>query len=59
MAQTEQVYDFVGEIIHETELASLFLIDDEEFWIPKSVYQDNRDGSYTVPEKWAIKEEMV
>ena len=50
------------EILAETEMAILFLIDDEEKWIPKSQIHNDPEGSggeVEVSEWFAIKEELV
>lgn len=50
------------EIVAETEMAILFLIGDEEKWIPRSQIHndpDGPDGEVEVSEWFAIKEELV
>lgn len=51
----DKLYDFAAEKRHETDKATLIFDGEKEYWIPKSLLQDNNDGTYTVPEWWAIK----
>lgn len=45
----KELYDFEAEIIHETD----------KVWFPKSILEDNGDGTFTCPEKFAIEKEIV
>jgi hypothetical protein len=48
------------EIIHETEKAVLFLIDDKEVWLPRSVIEIDSDiKAITLPERMAIDKGLV
>lgn len=49
-----------------TRDAILFVIDDREVWVPRSlivdgesIYDDEEDGSFEVPEWWAEKEGLI
>ena len=55
----KELYDFAGHIKHETP--SGLLIDDglDKYWLPKSLTQDNGDGTFTIPEWLAIEKEMI
>lgn len=55
-SQSQRLFDFAGKKEHETPKA--MLIDhggDEAIWIPKSIVEDNGDGTFTVPEWYAIE----
>lgn len=49
------------ELLHQTEKAWLFLMEDnKEQWIPKSLGELDEDAkTVTVPEYWALKEELI
>lgn len=48
------------ELIHETELAWLMLIEDQEVWLPKSQCEfDEDDGTVLVPEWLAVEKGLV
>lgn len=52
--------DFAAVKVNETEAA--ILVDhggDEPAWFPKSVIEDNGDGTFTVPEWWAKEKGVV
>lgn len=52
--------DITANLIHETEMA--YLLDDGcgvRAWVPKTCCEDNRDGSWTMPERIAIDKEFV
>jgi len=52
---SEKLYDIECEIIATTEKA--IRIDDgkDKHWLPKSLVEDNRDGTITLPE-WLAQE---
>lgn len=55
-----KLYDFAGEIVHETELALLIDCGEKQpIWFPKSIVEDNGDGTFTVPERWAKDKGIV
>lgn len=56
----DQLYDFEAKIVHQTPKA--FLLDvgnDEPIWMPKSIVQDNNDGTFTIPENYAKEKEII
>ena len=54
------LYDFAAILKHETEKAVLLDCGlEESVWFPKSVIQDNGDGTWTVPERFAIEKGLV
>lgn len=59
MSTSERLYDFAGEQHHETDAALLIFDGQNEYWFPKLHIQDNRDGTYTIPEWLAIKKGLV
>lgn len=58
MAKSE-LYDFSGQIRHETEKAYLIFDGTKEVWLPKAQTQDNGDGTFTIPRWLAEKKELV
>ena len=55
-----KLYDFSAVLVHETEKASLLDCGQgEPIWFPKSVTEENGDGTWTVPERWAIDKGIV
>lgn len=55
----KETTDFECEVKHETDKAWLMLINDEEYWIPKSVSEyDEETGKITVDTWWAKKNEL-
>ncbi len=49
MSREDKVVDLVATFVRETSKAECWNIDDVEHWFPKSVLQDNEDGTITVP----------
>lgn len=41
----------ISKVVHETELAFLFLVDDQEIWFPKSQIIDPAEDDISVGEK--------
>ena len=57
---SDRLYDFAATKIHSTENAVLLDCGlDEPVWFPKSVIEDNGDGTWTVPEHFAIEKGIV
>lgn len=56
---SNRLYDFAGEIRHETDAAVLIEDGENKVWLPKSQVQDNNDGTFTIPEWLAVEKEMV
>lgn len=61
MSRGPKLVELKLELRHETEVGdpddgAFLLFDGErEAWVPKSMCEDNRDGSFTMPE-WKAKE---
>ena len=51
----EKLVDIAGQILHETEKAWLVDTGDAKVWFPKSLVEDNDDGTFTIPE-WLAKD---
>lgn len=47
--------DIAAELLHETKNAFLLHDGDTEAWVPKSLVENNGDGTFTMPE-WLAKE---
>ena len=54
-----ELYDFSGQIRHETKKALLVFDGLKEIWFPKSHIEDNGDGTFTIPQWLAEKSELV
>lgn len=55
-----KLFDFSAEIVHETEKALLLDVGEEKpIWFPKSIVEDNGDGTFTVPENYAKEKGIV
>lgn len=54
-----QLYEFAAELKIETKLAYLLNDGEKEFWVPKSLCENNQDGTFTVPSWFAEKEGLV
>jgi hypothetical protein len=62
MKKTTLVDLKVDEWKHETDKAWLFVIEGADVWIPKSIGEfdpEDDEGVVTVPEWWAIEEELI
>ena len=47
-------------VVHETDAGLLLDYGGEEpVWVPKSLVEDNGDGTFSMPEWLAIEKEMV
>lgn len=51
--------EIAAELIHETEKAFLLFDGVRKAWVPKSVTQDNGDGTFTMPERVAQEREFI
>lgn len=47
--------DIAGELRHDTPLGFLIFDGDRQVWLPKSLVENNGDGTFTMPE-WLAKE---
>jgi 6-phosphogluconolactonase/glucosamine-6-phosphate isomerase/deaminase len=54
-----RLVEIAAEIIHETEKAYLLFDGARKAWVPKSVTQDNEDGTFTMPERLAQEKEFI
>jgi hypothetical protein len=54
-----KLFDFAAELKHETENAFLVTDGDKDYWLPKSMTEDNGDGTWTIPEWIAIEKGIV
>lgn len=55
-----ELVDFAAVKVMETDSAILLDHgDEEEAWFPKSIIEDNGDGTYTVPEWWAMEKGVI
>jgi hypothetical protein len=54
-----QLVEIAAEIVHETEKAYLLFDGARKEWVPKSVTQDNEDGTFTMPEQLAQEKGFI
>lgn len=55
-----ELVDLDAVLVHETEKAYLLDVGGpEKVWVPKSVAEDNEDGTFTVPYRWAYERGLV
>ena len=47
--------DIAAELAHQTDDAFLLFDGDKPVWVPKSLVEDNNDGTFAMPE-WLAKE---
>ena len=55
MSRSGRLTDIDAEIQHETTSAWLLFDGETKAWVPKSMTEDNGDGTFTMPE-WLAKE---
>lgn len=55
MSQRDRLTDISGEVRGETEKALRIYDGAREEWVPKSLVEDNKDGTFTMPE-WLAKD---
>jgi RNase P/RNase MRP subunit p29 len=58
-SEDDRLYDFEGRVVHETEKALLLSDGTRQAWFPRSMVQDNGDGTFTVPERLAVEKGFV
>lgn len=54
-----KLYDFAGTLKRETANAYLINDGDNDHWFPKSLTEDNRDGTFTIPSWLAVDKGIV
>jgi hypothetical protein len=54
-----KLFDFSATLKHETENAYLVNDGDKDYWLPKSMTENNGDGTFTIPEWMAIEPGIV
>lgn len=55
----ERLFDLTADLKHETDKAFLVTDGDKDVWLPKSLVENNGDGTFTMPEWLAIDKELV
>ncbi len=53
-----ELYDFAAEKRHETDDAFLVFDGSQEIWLPKSMTEENGDGTFTIP-AWMAEEKGI
>lgn len=51
----DELFDFSGQLKHETDSAFLVFDGFRSVWLPKSQTENNGDGTFTVPQ-WLAEE---
>lgn len=54
-----KLFDFAAELKHETSNAFLVTDGDNDYWLPKSMTENNGDGTFTIPEWLAVDKGIV
>lgn len=54
-----RLIEIAATIVHETERAYLLSDGTRKEWVPKSVTQDNEDGTFTMPENLAMEKGFI
>ena len=56
---SDRLFDLAAQIQHETELAYLLFDGTKTEWVPKSLVEDNGDGTFTMPERIAKEKGFI
>lgn len=59
MKKNHDLVDLELTLIHETEKAFLLSDGKKKVWVPKSVVENNEDGTFTMPQSWAEEKGLV
>jgi hypothetical protein len=59
MGRKPELVDIAAHIVHETEKAYLLHDGARQDWFPKSVTEDNKDGTFTVPYRLAHEKGFI
>ena len=59
VVKNHNLVDIDAELVHETDDAFLINDGDKKVWCPKSLTENNRDGTFTMPEWFAEKAGLV
>lgn len=59
MGRRDDLIDISAEIVHETDKAWLLSDGTRKAWVPKSMAEDNEDGTFTMPEWLAQEKEFI
>lgn len=51
--------DIEAELQHETDMAFLLNAEGVQVWVPKSLVENNEDGTFTLPEWLAMEKGLV
>ena len=57
--QGQPLFDMAAQVRAETDKAWLLFDGTKEEWVPKSQVEDNRDGTFTMPQWLAEKKGFV
>lgn len=56
---SRELYDFAATLKHETDAAFLVTDGIKDYWLPKSMTENNGDGTFTLPEWLAVEKGIV
>ena len=59
MTGRSDLVDIAGEIRHETKKGMLFFDGERQVWLPKSMVEDNRDGTVAMPAWLALERGLI
>lgn len=59
MSKNDKVVDIEATLKHETDAAYLVNDGETDAWLPKSLTENNGDGTFTIPEWLGIDKGLV
>ncbi len=57
--QKRELFDLAAKVLHETDRAWLLFDGTTKAWVPKSVVENNGDGTFTMPSEMAEEKGFV
>lgn len=59
MIKNHDIIEIAAELRHETDAGLLLYDGERQAWVPKSLAEDNDDGTFSMPEWLAIEKEFI
>ncbi len=59
MIKNHNIIDVAAELRHETDAAFLLDDGDQKVWVPKSLVENNDDGTFQMPEWLAFEKNLI
>jgi hypothetical protein len=57
--QDSKLVDVAADLRDETKMAFLLFDGRRQVWVPKSMVENNGDGTFTLPEWLAIEKDLI